>query len=144
MASDKFTAQDMIDALTATHGMITLAAKRLGCAPNTVRRYIDKYPTVAEAKQDAHEALGDQVELTLVNMALGKPSPDGMGWIVEPNIASLIFLAKTQFKERGYSERHEVTGKDGGSIEHQHEHTVLSDLSDEELNAITRSSKASN
>lgn len=86
--------------------MVTLAAKRIGCAPNTVRRYIREYVTVAEAKQEAHENLGDQVELTLVSMALGERSQTGK-FIREPNIAALIFLAKTKFKERGFVERQE-------------------------------------
>ena len=119
MASEKYTAQLMIDALTDTRGMITLAAKRLGCAPNTVRRYVENYATVAEAKKEAHENLGDQVELTLVSMALGERDKLGK-FTREPNIASLIFLAKTQFKDRGYVERQEYTGKDGGAIPIEH------------------------
>lgn len=115
MATDKFTADEMIAALLDTKGMITLAAKRLGCAPNTVRRYIATYPTVAQAKQEAHEGLGDQVELTLVGMALGERDKHGK-YTREPNIAALIFLAKTKFKERGFVERVENTGVDGGEI----------------------------
>jgi len=106
VATEKYTAQDMIDALAETRGMVTLAAKRIGCAPTTVRRYIREYVTVAEAKQEAHENLGDQVELTLVSMALGERSQTGK-FIREPNIAALIFLAKTKFKERGFVERQE-------------------------------------
>ena len=97
----------MIDALTETKGMITLAARRLGCAPNTVRRYIREYVTVAEAQHEAHENLGDQVELALYDEAVNKR-----------NTAALIFLAKTQFKDRGYVERqeHRHGGADGGAI----------------------------
>lgn len=117
MARDKFTAEQVANALTETRGMITLAAKRLGCSSNTIRRYIRLYATVAEAQRDAHEALGDQVELTLVSMALGERDPKTGGFVREPNIAALIFLAKTQFKERGYVERQEMTGAGGGPVE---------------------------
>ena len=109
MASEKYTAQQMIDALKETRGMITLAAKRLGCAPNTVRRYVEKYVTVAEAKHEAHENLGDQVELTLVSEALGERDKSGR-YVRTPNTAALIFLAKTKFKDRGYVERQEYAG----------------------------------
>lgn len=106
MAREKYTAEQMIDALVATKGMITLAARQLGCAPNTVRRYIREYVTVREAQFEATEQMGDAVELALYDEAINKR-----------NTAALIFLAKTKFKARGYVERQEVSGKDGGAIE---------------------------
>lgn len=106
MAAEKFTAEQVADALIETRGMKTLAAKRLGCSYNTVQRYIDKYATVKDALRQSHAGLGDQVELTLANMALGKTKRDG-SYEREPNITALIFLAKTKFKERGYIERTE-------------------------------------
>ena len=48
--------------------------------------------------------MGDAVELKLYEKAMSGDT------------ACLIFLAKTQFKDRGYSERHEVTGKDGNEL----------------------------
>lgn len=117
MAAEKFTAEQVADALTETRGMKTLAAKRLGCSYNTVQRYIDKYATVRDALEKAHESLGDQVELALFDEAVNKR-----------NTAALIFLAKTKFKARGYVERMETTGKDGGPIQ-----LDVSKLSDDEL-----------
>ena len=64
--TDQFTAQQMIDALVKAKGMTTIAAKYLGCDYKTVKRYIDKYPTVAAAKNAAHEQMADTVELTLI------------------------------------------------------------------------------
>lgn len=93
MAKDKYTADEMIAALQETKGMITLAARKLGCSVHTVQRYIELYPTVKAAKQTEHEKLGDNVELALYEEAIKKR-----------NITALIFLAKTQFKERGYVE----------------------------------------
>lgn len=94
---NQFTAIQMIDAIRATKGMITLAARQLGCAPNTVRRYIREYPTVAEAAHESHEQTGDEVELVLYDEAVKKR-----------NTAALIFLAKTKYKDRGYTERIEI------------------------------------
>lgn len=111
MGKNKYTAQQMVEALEETKGMITVAARRLGCAPNTVRRYIRLYATVADAQREARENLGDQVELTLATMALGVRDPQTGEYTREPSITALIFLAKTQFKERGYTERHDFTGK---------------------------------
>lgn len=91
---EQFTAKQMIDALRQTKGMITLAARQLGCASNTVRRYVREYPTVAEAWKEFHEQTGDAVELALYDEAINKR-----------NTAALIFLAKTKYKGRGYTER---------------------------------------
>lgn len=103
---DQFKAEQMIAALRETKGMVTIAARKLGCSVNTVQRYIEKYPSVKTARDEEREKMGDAVELALYDEAVNKR-----------NTAALIFLAKTQFKDRGYVERQEVTGKDGGAIE---------------------------
>ena len=99
-SNEKYTAQQMIDAIRATKGQLTLAARHLGCAYNTVRRYVDNYPTVAEALAEETEKMGDAVELALYDEAVNKR-----------NVTALIFLAKTKFRTRGYVERvdHDVT-----------------------------------
>lgn len=90
---ERYTAQQMIDALHETKGMVSLAAKRLGCDPHTVYRYIREYPTVAHAQKLEREAMTDVAEL-----ALYKAIKDGEGWAV-------CFYLKCQGKERGYVER---------------------------------------
>jgi hypothetical protein len=99
--NDKFTADQMIRALNETKGMITLAAQKLDCAPNTVRRYIREYPTIAQAQKDARDKMTDAVELKLYEK------------IMSGDTTAMIFYLKTQAKERGYIERQEVTGADG-------------------------------
>lgn len=106
MANKKYTAEQMIAALRDTKGMVSLAARKLGCSLNTVQSYIKDFPTVKTARDEEREKMGDAVELALYDEAVNKR-----------NTAALIFLAKTQFKDRGYVERQEVTGKDGGAIE---------------------------
>lgn len=96
---ERYTAQQMIDALHETKGMVSLAAKRLGCDPHTVYRYIREYPTVAHAQKLEREAMTDVAEL-----ALYKAIKDGEGWAV-------CFYLKTQGRDRGYIERHEVDAR---------------------------------
>ena len=98
---DKFTAAQVIAALEQARGMTTIAARILNCSPNTIRRYIRQYPSVAEAQREAHERLGDMIEFALHDKAL------------RGDIAALIFLAKTKYKNRGYTQRTELTGADG-------------------------------
>jgi hypothetical protein len=96
---DQYTAEQMITALQATKGMVTLAARHLGCSVNTVQRYIEKYPTVKTARDTERDKMGDAVELALYDEAVNKR-----------NTAALIFMAKTLFKDRGYIERLEIYG----------------------------------
>lgn len=95
--TDQFKAQEIIDALKTTKGMITLAARQLHCAPNTVRRYIREYPTVAEAAKDFNDQTGDEVELVLYDEAIKKRNP-----------TLIMFLARTKYKDRGYTEKIEI------------------------------------
>ena len=47
--NEKYTTQQMINALQYAQGFITHAADRLGCSYDTMRRYIRVHPTVKEA-----------------------------------------------------------------------------------------------
>lgn len=101
----KFSTEQVIAALVATRGLISLAAQSLRCDQVTVRNYIKRYPTVAQAFKDEREALLDIGELKLIDRVHA-----GEGWAV-------CFLLKTLGKERGYIERQEFTGKDGKELE---------------------------
>lgn len=102
----QYTAADIIVALEQTKGMISLAAKRLGCHPNTVRNYAKRYPSVAQALQEQREGFIDTAELALMN-AVKK----GEGW-------AIAFTLRTIGRNRGYVERqeHEHSGPGGGPI----------------------------
>lgn len=96
---ERYTCAQVIDAIQATKGMLTIAAKRLGCAPDTVYRYVREYPTVAAALKAERDGVTDMAELSLYKAIQG-----GEGWAV-------CFYLKTQGRERGYIERHEVDAR---------------------------------
>lgn len=100
-----YTAEQMIGALQRTKGMVTLAADHLGCTYHTVENYVKRYPSVAEALKRERERILDITELKLVQAI-----NDGEAWAIQ-------FMLKTQGKQRGYVERHEITGKDGESLQ---------------------------
>jgi alkanesulfonate monooxygenase SsuD/methylene tetrahydromethanopterin reductase-like flavin-dependent oxidoreductase (luciferase family) len=106
MMGKRYTAQEMIDAITEARGFVTAAADKLGCSRRTVYRYINNYATVAEAVEDAREKRHDFVENKL------------MSAINDGNVTAIIFYLKTQCKTRGYVERYqqEITGADGGPV----------------------------
>jgi hypothetical protein len=103
-APRKYTQQQMLTALEQSKGMTTVAARLLGCAVDTVYAYLERYPALAAAKAQQREGMTDVAEL-----ALYKAIQSGEAWAV-------CFYLKTQGKARGYVERQEITGADGGAI----------------------------
>ena len=99
-----YSTDKIIEALRSTNGLVSLAAKRLGCAPQTIYTRRDKVHAVAQVIDDCRDELVDLGELALRKAVLA-----GEPWAV-----SLVL--KTLGKERGYVERQEVTGKEGGPV----------------------------
>lgn len=104
MATDRYTAQQVADALTAAKGFVSVAAKNLQCSDETVRNYIKRYSACKQAVTDAREAMIDYAEGKLYQN------------IQNNDTVSILFFLKTQAKQRGYVERTEVTGRDGGDL----------------------------
>ena len=101
-----YTAQQFIDAIPNSGGIITAIAQRVGCAWHTAQKYILAMPTVAQAYQDEVEKIGDLAETTLI-----KSIRDG-------DVSSAKFYLTTKARGRGYvmKTETEITGKDGGPI----------------------------
>src|SRR5262245_33874272 len=95
-ARPRYTAQQVIDALHATRGLVYLAAKRLQCDPDTVMNYCKRHPTVEQAKHDARGELLDNAE-----EKLWEAVQRGEAW-------AIAFALKTIGKSRGYVERQEL------------------------------------
>ena len=91
----EFTQAQVERALTAAGGLVTSTAKRLGCAPKTVYRYIERFPALKHVLADARESSVDLAESKLIEA------------IKNGNLTAIIFFLKTQGKSRGYVERSE-------------------------------------
>jgi len=102
--NDKFTAREVISALPGTGGVISTLAKRLGCTWSTAKRYVEQYPTIKAAYEDECERVKDMAESVILKGIEGGNTADAK-W----------YLAR-KAKERGYSDRHEITGPDGSDI----------------------------
>jgi len=92
MKTERYTAEQVISSLHEAKGMITLAARRLDCHPDTVRSYVRRYPTVADALREEREGFLDIAELALMRAVQG-----GESWAV-------AFALKTIGRDRGYVE----------------------------------------
>jgi len=117
--AERYTPAQVAAAIVECKGMVTMAARRLGCNRMTVARYAKKYASVREALTDAREEMGDVAEL-----ALYRSIQEGEGW-------AIAFYLSTQCKSRGYVKRQEITGEDGGPIKSEVKH--IGDLSDDDL-----------
>lgn len=89
----RFTQQEMIDALTAARGLVSIASKRLGCSYDTVANYVRRYPKVRAVARNFRDQMSDVAELKFWE-AIQRGDP----WAIAMQL-------KTQARERGYIEQ---------------------------------------
>jgi hypothetical protein len=94
----RYKADQIAQAITDANGILSLAARNLGCSRTTLYKYVKKYATVQEALEEARETNIDFVESSLMKQ------------IKKGNVTAMIFFLKTQGKHRGWVERQEVAG----------------------------------
>lgn len=106
MNKPQFTAQQFIEAIPGTGGVISLIAKKIPCTWHTAARYIANFPTIQQAYNDEVESILDMAEAQLFNAVKGGDFP------------AIKYLLSTKGKKRGYYEKqeHDVGGKDGQPI----------------------------
>jgi hypothetical protein len=86
----------VVAALGQSRGLITVAARILGCDPDSVRAYIRNHEVCRTAYNDAQDSMGD-----LAEGALYRAITDRDPWAVQ-------FYLKTKQRHRGYGDRSEV------------------------------------
>ena len=91
-------------AIDKTAGNISQAAKALGVSRVTVYRKINDHPTLKQYLEDKQEELVDIAESAIRR------------GVVEGNMTAIIFTLKCQGKNRGWVERQEITGAEGGPV----------------------------
>lgn len=102
---EQFTVEQIVRAIHDAHGIVAGAAILLKCDRKTIYNYRDKYPEAVKAAMvEGREGMIDLTELKLFQ-AIQSSQP----W-------AICFYLKTQAKHRGYVERREWSGPDGGPI----------------------------
>jgi hypothetical protein len=96
-AEDRFTIAQVIHALEASAGLVLGAAQRLRCHRDTIQYYLSRYPEVAAARRSIRADLVDLAESQLIHL------------IRERHPATLAFFLRTQARDRGYSDRREIS-----------------------------------
>jgi allophanate hydrolase subunit 1 len=115
---NKYTIAQIKEELEKTLGAITLAAENLGASYNTVRRYVDKSPTLQNLIKHYRERRVDKAELKLEQAIT-----EGQSWAI-----SLVL--KTLGRDRGYVERKEVDQRGDVTIHVVYDDEVSSDLAE--------------
>ena len=119
------TKADLLIALEKSLGVVTSACKAVGIDRTAYYEYMrEDAEFAAKVTELKNLALDFGESMLHQNMRKGDTS-------------SIIFFLKTQGKARGYIERQELTGKDGGAIGIEIENVAK--LSDEELRKIVKS-----
>ena len=100
----KFTNAQILEAVKSVNGMIYLAARSLGCTPQAIYKRMNKTAVIRDAVDNARGEVVDIAE-----QKFRQAITNGEPWAV-------AMALKTLGKNRGYVERQEVTGADGGAI----------------------------
>lgn len=102
--AEKFTVAQFIEAIPGTLGIISAIAARVGCDWHTAKKYIEGYTTIKQAYTDEVERITDLAETELYKAIKGG------------DLSAVKYYLSTKGKSRGYVERQEHTGADGGSV----------------------------
>ncbi len=94
----RFTPKAIIAALVKSRGLISSAARSLGCDRKTITRACRKYPKVRATLHEQRELQTDRAELRLF-----KAIDAGQAW-------AITLYLKTIGRQRGYSEKLDLEG----------------------------------
>lgn len=119
----KIAVEQLQPLLEENKGNVAAVARRLGVTRAAIYNRINESATLQQVLADARESMLDNAESVLYKKVLEGSTPE------------LIFFLKTQGRNRGYVERQELTGANGGPIEHKQ----VNELSDEQLARIASS-----
>ncbi len=100
----KHTNAEIIQAIRDAQGILAVAARKLQCDRNTIYNRMREEPEIEAAYKEANESTIDFVETKLIDR------------INKGDTTAIIFFLKTKAKARGYVERMEQTGANGGAI----------------------------
>jgi hypothetical protein len=100
----RYSRRALREAIYKSRGIKLNVAKTLGCSRQTVDNYLARWPDLQPVLDAQREELLDLAENKLVAL------------INRGDVRSVIFALSTLGKERGYTTRSELTGKDGESL----------------------------
>lgn len=100
----RYTAQQFIDAIPGTGGIVSDIAERVGCTWHTAKKYIEEYVTVCEAWEAERNRIGDIAENNIIEAIKDGDLSMSKWWkqVMDPD-----FMPK---------QRQEISGPEGGPL----------------------------
>lgn len=105
MNSNRLDPERVKQVLLETRGLVTLAAKTLGCSRSTIYNMLNADESIRETLEEAR-----QLQVDIAESRLFDAVERGESW-------AITFTLKSQGRDRGYGERVELTGAEGGAIQ---------------------------
>lgn len=110
----RFTKEQVLEAIDGCGGIVLPVSRRLGCAWDSAKKFIDKWAETRQAFENERATFLDSCESVLVrNVQLALKAQAG-GDIADSSDAK--WVVSRLGKERGWAERQEITGADGENI----------------------------
>ena len=100
---EQYKAQDFIDAIPGSGGIISTIARRVGCSWHTAQHYINTHPTVQRAYSDECELIADMAESAVIKA------------IQTGNVGASKWYLATKGAIRGYAQKQDIELTSGGS-----------------------------
>ena len=100
----RYTAQQFIEAIPGTGGVVSTIARAVGCEWHTARKYIDKFLTVHQAWTSERNRITDIAKSNIIAAIESKDLQMSKWW---------LSMMDEEFKP---TQRTELTGADGGPI----------------------------
>jgi Bacterial regulatory protein, Fis family len=102
---NKPTPERVAIAFRQSAGIITEAAKKLGCHRSTLWRMRNEFPELKQVLADVKEETIDLAESKLLEL------------IIDKDPGSIRYFLRCFGKERGYNETFRLAGHDGGAVQ---------------------------
>ncbi len=115
----KFTAQQFIDAMPGTGGVVSMIADVVGCAWNTAKKYIDEYPTVNRAWLNERGRINDKAKHNIIEAITKEKDLQMSKWWL--SVLDDEFKPKQDIKHTG-------SGEDGAFV-----YNVISNMETDKL-----------
>lgn len=96
--------KEVLEALAKNSGIVASTCRACNISRFTYYKWYNEDPDFAEKADDVKELQKDFAESLILKK------------MKEGDTTMIIFYAKTQMKDRGYTERQELTGKDGADL----------------------------
>ena len=115
MGKELYTAAQFIKAIAGSGANITTIAARVGCVWDTAKKYIVTHPTVQRAYEAEEQSILDVSEsVVIINIKFAQQIQLATRQPVDASDAKWWLSRKG--KVRGFAERQELAGPDGGKI----------------------------